>query len=131
MSEVFLIRLLLLIEWLPASFILKCLPDSLAAGVLYIRGRIKRTEEGCNLRKCANIRVLLMEPDHILYILYTQTCLVLRLTLETCHEDIHSDFQHQHRADEAVALKNLLCLFSTFQYVLKMTYTSVNLASSG
>lgn len=123
MSEVFLIRLPLLIEWLPTSFILKCLPDSLAAGVLHIGGRIKRTEEVSNLRKCVNIMVLLMEPDRIIYILCTQACLVLRLALETCHEDIHRHFQHQHRANEAIALKNLLSLFSPFQYVLKMTYT--------
>lgn len=123
MSEVFLIRLLLLIEWLPTSFILKCLPDSLAAGVLHIGGRIKKTEEVSNLRKCVNIIVLLMEPGQIIYILYPQACLVLRLSLETCHEDIHRHFQHQYRANDAVALKNLLCLFSPFQYVLKMTYT--------
>lgn len=123
MSKVFSIRLLLLIEWLPTSFILKCLLDSLAAGVLYIRGRIKWIEEDCNLRKCVNIIVLLMEPYHIIYILYTQAYLILRCTLETCHEDIHRDFQHRQRANEEVALKNVLCLFSTFQYVLKMTYT--------
>lgn len=70
MSEAFLIRLPLLIEWLPTSFILKCLPDSLAAGVLHIGGRIKRTEEVSNLRKCVNIMVLLMEPDQIIYFMY-------------------------------------------------------------